>query len=301
MSTRREFLKTTSATAAGLAAAVMPVYGQASASSDVYVGKGTAEKVIPRIFGKLGGIERFVKKGSRVLIKPNISFANPPEWGTGTSPQALYAVAKLCVDAGAKRVVICDNTLRDPELCKEKTGAAEAVRQLRNVVLFIPRQASMFVEKTHPRATALKRTDIVKELEQTDCFISLPCAKSHSAAGVSLSLKGNMGLLRKRHLLHSAMDLHTAIAEMQYYMRQHVTIIDATRALIDNGPAGPGTVEQLDTFVGSTDPVAADSYGVTLARWYGRKFEGTNVEHLKIAEKLGFGNCASSRIKEVAV
>ena len=41
-------------------------------------------------------IRRVSATGSRVLIKPNMSFDNPPEWGTGTSPEAVVALAKLC-------------------------------------------------------------------------------------------------------------------------------------------------------------------------------------------------------------
>jgi hypothetical protein len=65
---------------------------------------------------------------------------------------------------------------------------------------------------------------------------------------------------------------------------------------LDNGPGGPGTVTELKTFVGGTDPVAVDSYAVTLASWYGRTFEGKNVQHIKLAGELGFGNYESSMI-----
>jgi uncharacterized protein (DUF362 family) len=269
--------------------------------SEVLVGKGSAEEIFGKIFKKLGGIERFVKPGSRVMIKPNMSFANPPEWGTGTSPQAVYAMAKLCVDAGAKRVIICDNTMREAELCKEKTGIGAAVKDLKNVVIFIPRQDSMFVTKSDPRAKSLLTTDVVKQVYETDCLISLPTAKSHSAGGVSLNMKGLMGLIKERGSFHRETDMHTAIPEQLYYMQPHLYFIDASRALIDNGPAGPGKVVELNTFVGGLDPVAVDSFGVTLASWYGKTFDGTKVKHIKNAGDMGFGNCESSMITEIAV
>jgi len=299
--TRRNFLKTSAAAATmAIAAKTLPVVAAASKST-VYVGKGAAADIIPKIFEKLGGIGAFVKPGSRVLIKPNMSFANPPAWATTTSPEAVYTVAKLCIDAGAKRVVICDNTLRDPEQCKEKTGIAAAIKDLKEAVIFVPKSPSLFVEKSEPKAAALKQVQIVKELEKTDCFISLPVAKSHSAGGVSLNIKGMMGLVMERNKMHSDMELHRAIAEQLYYMKPHVCIVDATRALLNNGPAGPGTVAELKTFVGGVDPVAVDSFAVTLASWYGRAFEGRNVQHIKYSAELGFGNVESSMITEVAV
>jgi uncharacterized protein (DUF362 family) len=298
---RRNFLKTsTGATAATIAAGAFPAFS-AGSKSTVYAGKGSADRIIPAIFEKLGGIGAFIKPGARVMIKPNMSFANPPEWGTGTSPEAVYAVAKLCIDAGAKRVIICDNTLRDPEQCKQITGIANALKSLKEAVIFIPKSPSLFVEKTDSRAKALKQVQIVKELEKTDLLISLPTAKSHSAAGVSLNLKGLMGLVLERDKMHSQMDLNAAIAELLYYIKPHICIVDATRALLDNGPGGPGTVVEPKTFVGGTDPVAVDSYAVTLASWYGRSFEGKNVQHIKKAGELGFGNYESSMIDVVGL
>jgi len=302
MTTRRAFIGTAAAGAALLA--TRPGFGQdfvAGSKSEVIVGKGSAAEVLPKILKKLGGIELFVKPGARVMIKPNMSFANPPEWGTGTSPEAVYTMAKLCLDAGAKRVIICDNTLREPEVCKDKTGIAAALKDLKGVVIFIPKQDSMFVTKSDDRAKILLSTDVVKQVYETDCLISLPTAKSHSAGGVSLNLKGLMGLIKERGTFHREMDLHAAVPELLYYMKPHLSFVDATRALLDNGPAGPGKVVELNTFVGGLDPVAVDSYAVGLAAWYGKTFDGTKVKHLKNAADMKLGNCESSMITEITV
>jgi uncharacterized protein (DUF362 family) len=302
--TRRDFLNYSAATGVAALAAQSLLSQKAAAAasaSEVYVGKGTAADVLPKILKKLGGIEHFIKPGAKVLIKPNMSFANPPEWATTTSPESVYALTKLCLDAGAKRVIICDNTLHDTELCKQKTGIPAAIKGLKGAVVFIPKQDAQFVTKTEAKAKELTTVDVVKELYSADCFISLSAAKSHAAGGVSFNIKGLMGLVKNRDAYHREMDLHVGIAEQLYYMKPHLSIIDATRALLDNGPAGPGKVVELKTFVGGIDPVAVDSYGVTLASWYNRKFEGKQVKHLQKAAELGFGNVESSMIKEIAV
>jgi len=301
MTTRRQFIGSTAAGAAAFAAKQVLGEEASGSKSEVYIGKGSAEATLPKILKKMGGIEQFVKKGSRVLIKPNMSFANPPEWGTGTSPEAVYTMAKMCLDAGAKRVIICDNTLREPQLCKEKTGIGKAVGNLKGAVLFIPKQDSMFEKKSDPRAKSLTSTEIVKQVAASDLLISLPCAKSHSAGGVSLNCKGLMGLIKERGSFHRETDMHTAIPELLYYMKPHLCIVDATRALLDNGPAGPGKVVELNTFVGGIDPVAVDSYAVTLAAWYGKSFDGTKVKHLKNAGDMKLGNVESSMISEILV
>jgi uncharacterized protein (DUF362 family) len=301
MISRRDFLKAAAAGVCAVPLAGSSVFAELPAKSEVYVGKGKAADIIPKLLEKMGGISHFVKPGGRVLIKPNMSFANPADWATTTSPEAVYLVAKLCLDAGAKRVIICDNTLADSELCKQKTGIMAAVKDLKGAVVFTPNQDSQFEEKSSDKATQLKKTAIVKELARVDALICLPIAKSHAAGGVSFGIKGLMGLVKDRGAMHREMDLHIAIAEQLYYIKPTLTIIDGSRALLDNGPSGPGKVLELNTYAASIDPVAADSYGTTLASWYGRKFEGKNVKHLEYAAKFGFGNVESSRISEIAI
>jgi uncharacterized protein (DUF362 family) len=200
-------------------------------------------------------------------------------------------------------VLFRSNTLADATICKQKTGITDALKDLKGAVIFTPQssQANLFEEKTSDKATQLIRTDVVKELSRTDVLICLPIAKSHAAGIVSFGIKGLMGLVKDRGAMHREMDLHIAIAEQLYYIKPTLTIVDASRALLDNGPSGPGKVLELNTFAASVDPVAADSYGVSLASWNGRKCEGKNIKHLEYAAKFGFGNVDSDRISEISV
>jgi uncharacterized protein (DUF362 family) len=301
---RREFVQAgVAGTALSLAASTALAQTASPSKSEVYVGKGKAEETIGKLMQKMGGMGRFVKPGSRVIVKPNMSFANPPDWGTTTSPAAVRAVCLLCIAAGARRIMVCDNTLREPEACKTQSGIADAVADLKSkgVVIFVPKDPSLFESRSDSRAKALTKTDVVKEVLRADALISLPTAKSHSAGGISLGIKGLMGLVKERGPFHAELDLHLAVAEQLYYITPTLTIIDASRALLDNGPSGPGTVKQLDTFVAGTDPVATDSFGVTLAAWYGKQFEGRQVAHIKKAGELGFGNVESSMISQISV
>lgn len=301
---RREFVRSGAAGALGLAGrAVFAAPGEEGkgGKSEVFVGKGKAEKTIPALLEKMGGMGRFVKKGARVVIKPNMSFTNPPEMATTTSPEAVRTVAELCLRAGARRIIVCDNTIREAAICREKSGIEAGVKDLKGVVVYTPKRETQYEERTDEQARELSRVMLVKEALRADALIALPVAKSHSAGGVSLGIKGMMGLVKERGVMHAEMDLHRAIAELLYYVKPHLSIIDAGRALLDNGPAGPGTVKQLETYVAGVDPVAVDSFGVSLASWYGRRFEGTQVAHINYAGEMGFGNVESSKIAEVSI
>ena len=99
---------------------------------------------------------------------------------------------------------------------------------------------------------------IAKLLARCDVFINMPCAKSHAATQVSFGLKNLMGLIFDRTYFHSGTDLHTAIAELATVIKPHITILDATRALVTGGPTGPGKVQDMGTIIAGTNPLAVD-------------------------------------------
>lgn len=298
---RREFLKTTALTAGTLACAPGFVRAADSPKPLVAVAKGAPAEAVRRVVAALGGMKRFVKEGGRVVLKPNMGFPNPPEWATTTHPEVVKAVAELCIEAGARRIIVMDHPLRDAELCRDRTGIGAALAGLKGVVIALPDDQKFFEERSIPQAKQLKVTSVAREVLKADALINIPTAKSHSATGVSLGIKNLMGLVWDRKVFHQDMELNRAVAEQLYVMKPALTIVDAIYALLTRGPGGPGQVEKLDTVVGSVDPVAADAYSVGLAKWYNREFKGGDVKHLQIANELGFGECdvAKMDVKQV--
>ncbi len=288
MVSRREFIKTGSAVAAGVALSSSSVPAQ-GLKPVVAVAKGKPAESVKKTVTALGGMKKFVNQGDRVVLKPNMGFPNPPEWSTTTHPEVVKTVAQLCLDAGAQRVIIIDHPLRDAAICKEKSGIGAAVAGMKGVVLAMLNDKKFYVNKTNAKAVELKTTDVMKEVFRSNCLINIPTAKSHSATGVSLGIKNLMGLVYDRMVFHEKLELNRAIAEQLLYMMPKLTIVDCIWALVTRGPSGPGKTVDLNTIVASTDPVAADSYTVGLARWYDREFKGTQVKHIKIAHEMGFG------------
>lgn len=256
---------------------------------DLGVVKGPSARATERAIELLGGIDSFVKEGDRVLLKPNLSFANPPKWGSTTEPRLIRAVAGLCIGAGARKVVIMDHTLRAKEACLQKTGIKEALAGLDKVALLLVDQRRFFTEVKVPGGKVLSKVEVAKEVVNCDVLINLPCAKSHSATGVSFGIKNLMGLIWDRSYLHRSTDLNQAIAELSTVIKPRLTVLDATRALVSGGPGGPGKVRELRTVVAGSDPVAVDSYATTLAPWYGRTLTGRQVSHILRAHQLGLG------------
>jgi len=128
-------------------------------------------------------------------------------------------------------------------------------------------------------------------------FINIPVAKSHSATGVSLGMKGLMGTILDRESFHSQYNINQAIADLGTVIKPHLTILDATRALVSGGPGGPGEVKKPNLIIAGVDPVAVDSYGVGIVPWYGQNFKGRQVEHLLAAHQRGLGKIDIDQLK----
>jgi uncharacterized protein (DUF362 family) len=263
------------------------------------VAGGSAEEAVRAVIAKAGGIEAFVKKGDSVVIKPNFSFSNAPDAATTTSPELVREVVMMCREAGAKRVTVADHTIRVARTCLERTGIKAALDGIDDVKLSTPSKKSGFKATGVERGKALKEVDIAKDYLDADVYINIPVAKNHSASTVSFGLKNQMGLIYDRWAFHSKYDLHQAIADLATVMKPQLTILDATRCLVTNGPSGPGEVVKLGKVMCSTDIVAMDAYATSLLDWGGRKLRPEDVGHIRFAAEHGLGEMDLAKIEIV--
>lgn len=294
--TRRNFLKVT---AAGMALSIAgkPSILPAKEEYDLVVISGEPAAATKKALETLGGISRFVKKGHRVVLKPNMSFARTPEFGATTHPMVVATVAQECIHAGARQVLILDHTLHRAELCLERSGIREACKNISGVHVQAFQERKFFKEIKIPQGKVLDRVEVIQEALESDLLINIPVAKSHSATGVSLGLKGLMGLIWDRESFHSRININQALPDLATLIKPQLTIIDATRTLASGGPGGPGDVKKTNLIIAGTDPVAVDSYGVTIVPWYGQNFKGRQVEHLLIAHQRGLGKIDTDQLK----
>ncbi|MBE0642871.1 MAG: DUF362 domain-containing protein [Bacteroidetes bacterium] len=238
----------------------------------------------------LGGMQRFVKSGDVVFLKPNMSFPNPPEWGSTTHPEVIRAVVKMCAEAGAKRIIAADFPMRRAASCFERSGMTALAAELPELTFVELGEEKHFDLVPAPDAVEFKEVAVAKLLRKADVFINLPSAKAHSGTTVSFGLKNLMGVIQNRRTFHEDFDLHGAVADLAGIVRPHLTILDAAYALLTNGPGGPGRMEQLDTIIAGTDPLAVDAAGIGLAEWSNRTLKPSDVRHLALAAERGVGS-----------
>jgi len=261
----------------------------ASTKSTVALVTGGRVEATKKAVQLLGGMEAFVKKNSRVILKPNMSFPHPPERATNTHPDVVATIARMCIDAGAKEVLVLDFPFNRPDPCLRLSGIADVCNAIPGVHTFALVEEKFFRTIPVPRGKAITSIKIMKDVLDSDVLINIPTAKSHTTTGVSLGMKGLMGIMWDREYFHTKVDINQAIADLTSAIKIDLTVLDASRALINGGPSGPGKVETPNTIIAGRDPVAVDALGVTMADWYGQKFQRSQVNHIAAAHAMGLG------------
>jgi uncharacterized protein (DUF362 family) len=229
-----------------------------------------------------GGMNRFVSKGDVVVIKPNISWARAPQFAASTHPEVLEAVIELCQEAGAKQVRIADNTIHDARRCFAVTGAGMVAKNT-GADLIYPRSSLM--RDMNLQGNKLDVWPVFVPLIEADTLINLPVAKHHSLSTLTLGMKNWIGGVGgSRWSLHQ--DIHMSIVDLAQFFKPTITLIDATRIMIRNGPFGGSTsdVAEKNTLILSDDQVAADAKGSLL---FGKRPQ--DIGFIRMAQKRGLG------------
>jgi len=249
-------------------------------------------KTVDKAIELLGGIERFIKSGDRVVIKPNAAFATPAMLAATANPLLVAEVAKLCYRAGAKKVCVTDNPINEPASCFAISGIARAAASA-GAEIIMPRD-NLFNNTTVEGAKLIKNWPILYgPLEKADKLIGITPVKDHHRSGASMTMKNFYGLLGgRRNVFHQ--NINTIIAELVIMVKPTLVILDGTEVMMTNGPTG-GSLSDLkraDTLIASTDCVAADSFGCTLL-----DLRVQDLPYLTKAEAAGAGTTDYESVK----
>jgi uncharacterized protein (DUF362 family) len=255
---------------------------------------GDPAAIVRAALGALGGAARFLRRGETVLVKPNMAWDRSPEQGANTHPVVVAEVVRLCRDAGARRVIVADHPVHDAERVARRSGIGAAVVEAGGE-LVLP-GASGFVW-TALGGSVLASWDVLAVLFQADRIINLPVVKHHSLSGLTCGLKNHMGLIGgSRGRLHQ--EIHAAVVDLAAAFRPTLTIVDATRVMMRNGPTG-GRLEDVvaaNAVAAGTDPVACDAWA---ARQLG--LDPRDVPSIVQAEGRGLGSpsAGAGAVREV--
>ncbi|MDO8915924.1 MAG: DUF362 domain-containing protein [Coriobacteriia bacterium] len=231
----------------------------------------------------LGGMERFVKRGAKVVVKPNVLTGRAPKYATTTNPQVLAGVVKMCLEAGAASVVVLDRPTSSARQAFDVSGLTAATQSAGGTLKILSDRNFERVEI--PGGRSLTSWPLVADVFDADVFINVPIAKTHGMAGLTLSMKNLMGIMGgERGTIHQ--DFAQKIVDVNTLVKPHLVVLDAYRMLIRNGPTGGDLrdVRLAKTVVAGTSQVAVDAFGTTLF-----EMKPTDLDYLVRAAEQGLG------------
>ncbi|MBI5547071.1 MAG: DUF362 domain-containing protein [Deltaproteobacteria bacterium] len=242
----------------------------------------------------LGGIGAFVKSGEKVLIKPNVGWNRLAEQAANTNPEVVAEVVRMVKAAGASTVWVADVPVNTADRCFERSGIKKAAGEA-GATLVLP--DAIHFREVEVGGKLLRSAQVLYPFVEADKIINLPIVKQHSLSGATLSMKNWYGALGG-HRVRLHQDIHKSIVDLAAMVKPTLTILDATRILMGNGPSGGSLddVKRMDLIAASADEVALDAWGITMLG-VAREEAG----FLDEAERAGLGTCDYKSLKLVEV
>lgn len=217
-------------------------------------------EVVRRAVALQGGMERLVRPGDRVLVKPNLLGAYEPEKRVTTDPEVVRAVCELVLEAGGRPFIGDSPALVSFKRAAEKSGIAQVARDLgiHAAALDEPRPAPM------PQSALFKHVEVASQALDADAIINLPKLKTHCQMVLTLGVKNLFGTIvaqRKaewHHMTGLNRDTFAALhLDILQALRPSLTLLDGVWAMEGHGPSN-GRPRRLGLVAAATDTVALD-------------------------------------------
>lgn len=262
---------------------------------------GEPEVMFRKAIAEMGGMGKFIKKGDKVVVKPNIGWDKAPELAANTNPKLVAEIIKHCFSAGAKEVTVFDHTCDDWRKCYKNSGI-EAAAKAAGAKVVPADQGSYYKPVSIPNGKKLTKTQIHEAIVDCDKWINVPILKNHGGAQLTMSMKNYMGIVWDRGFFH-ANDLQQCIADVCTYEKRPVlNVVDAYRMMKTSGPRGKNESDVVLTkglFL-SQDIVAVDTAAANFFNQV-REMPLSKVGHLAKAQelKLGTMNLDTLKIKRI--
>jgi uncharacterized protein (DUF362 family) len=247
---------------------------------------------IERQFELLGGLEKFVKAGDSVLIKPNLIAPRSPRHATQTDPAVILETARLLKDFGAKPFVGDSPAWGNVFGCIKALRLTKPLRELDVPVRQLNRPKKFRVGEKKAGA------NISTVALDADVIINLPKFKSHQQLVATFAVKNMFGCVsgKQKAYWHFAQGKTTEqfcefLIEIYKFLEPALTIIDGVIAMDGPGPI-MGRARPLGWIVGGTDPLACEAICCRLVN-----IKPEELPIIKAARQMNFGCSEPDKIK----
>ena len=239
----------------------------------------------------LGGMNKFVPKGSKVGLLINSSFEKP---GTYVMTDVTLAVLKMCYGSGAKEIVLLNKSSS-----QEYWNRSTLSKEFQDEIKSLQSTGHNFVKIDIPKGKSLKEAQMVKEFMECDIFINMPKTKDHAGTYFTGNMKNMMGATshetngffhfgssktKTKDYYSDVQFLSQCIADVNLIRKPDLCIADATELITTNGPFGPGKIIKPQQVIAGVDRIAVDAYCSTLLG-----LNPTDVIMLRQGNQAGLG------------
>jgi uncharacterized protein (DUF362 family) len=268
--------------------------------SIVSIAKGVqAQPMVEEAINLLGGVEKLIKPGSTVVLKPNAGHLYGPQTSVNTSPEMVKAVIKVIRQAKPKKIILAESASigADTFECLKVSGIQQAAEEAGvDSIIDIKREKDLLYIPIRDARTALTRVLLPRFLLEADHVINLPIFKSHVSMVFTCALKNIKGLVQDKvhHEMHRT-NLTDSIIDLWSVARADLTIADMIRPAEGFGPHCTLPVD-FGCVVAGQDPVAVDAticrmvgLGVSKIKYFQstaeRRFGYYDTKHIEIRGK----------------
>ena len=239
---------------------------------------------LKRQFSLLGGLEKFVKPGDTVLLKPNFIAPRRSRCACQSDPSVIIETARLLKDFGARPFVGDSPAWGDVFSSAKALKLQQPLKELGVPIKQLDRPVKCRV--------GAKKTlvGISSAALDADVIINLPKFKTHQQLVATFAVKNMFGAVagKRKALWHFAKggradDFCELLIEIYRFLNPAFTIIDAVTVMDGPGPIR-GRARPLGWLIGGTEPIACETLCCKLV-----SMQPDTVPIIMTAKKLGFG------------
>ena len=217
-------------------------------------------KGLRRSLDLIGGIETLVKRGDRVLLKPNLLIGKAPEKAVTTHPSMVKGVIQIVREAGGIPSIGDSPGIGSGERAADKAGIKRVAEAMNCPFVEFNRPVS----PPEKRAKTFKHLEIDQALFEADAVINLPKWKTHGMTLLTLGVKNLYGCIPgpRKALWHfkAGEDRETfarILIDLYQILRPSLTILDGIVGMEGCGPSS-GRPIPLGLILASRDALSLD-------------------------------------------
>lgn len=218
---------------------------------------------------KLGGLEKYILKGDKVLLKVNLLMKKPPSYAATTHPTVVRALAEILISYGAT-VVIGDSPggpFNEKMLAGiYKTTGMEEIAKLTGATL---NSNFKSCEKANPKGVLLKQLTVTDMLNDVDKVISVSKLKTHGMMTFTGAVKNMFGIIpgimkAEYHLNMPEKPVFAdALVDICVCANPVLSFMDAIVGMEGAGPSG-GDARNIGAIIASESPYHLDKVACSI-------------------------------------